>query len=80
VLASPACLQSQEEKQCLSEAADGLQSSSAVLESFAASIAANRRGEYYRAFWDFGNANHDIGVFTKFSPAAFGDSNRIAPN
>jgi hypothetical protein len=76
ILASSTCLHSQEEKQCLSEAADRLQSSSAVLESFAASIPANRLGEYYRALWEFGNANHDIGVFTKFSPAAFERSKR----
>jgi len=76
ILANSTCLHSQEEKQCLSEAADRLQASSAVLESFAASIPANRRGEYYRALWEFGNANHDIGVFTKFSPAAFERSKR----
>jgi hypothetical protein len=60
----------------LSEAADRLRASSAALESFTASIAASRRGEYYRALWEFGNANHDIGVFTKFSPAAFEQSKR----
>jgi hypothetical protein len=76
VLASPACLHSKEEQQCLSEAADRLQSSSAVLESLAASVPADRRGEYYRALWEFGNANHDIGAFTKISPAAFERSKR----
>jgi hypothetical protein len=76
LLANSTCPHSQEEKQCLFEAADRLQSSSAMLESFAASIAADRRGEYYRALWEFGNANHDIGVFTKLSPAAFEQSKR----
>ena len=76
ILANPACLHSPEEKHCLSEAADRLQSSSAVLESLAASIPADRRGEYYRALWEFGNANHDIGVFTKYTPAAFERSKR----
>jgi hypothetical protein len=76
ILANATCLHSQEEKQCLSEAADRLQSASAMLESLAASIPADRRGEYYRALWEFGNANHDIGVFTKFTPAAFERSKR----
>jgi hypothetical protein len=73
ILANPASLHSPEEKQCLS---DRLQSASGALESFAASIAANRRGEYYRALWEYGNANHDIGAFTKISPAAFERSKR----
>jgi hypothetical protein len=76
ILANSAGLHTQEEKQSLSSAADLLQSSSAVLESFVASIPANRRGEFYRALWEYGNANHDIGVFTKFSPAAFERSKR----
>ncbi len=76
ILANSTCLHSEEEKQSLSTAADRLQSSLAVLENLAASIPANRRGEYYLALWEFGNANHDIGVFTKFSPAAFERSKR----
>jgi hypothetical protein len=70
------CLHSQQEKDCLSRAADRLRSASALRESLAASILADRRGEYYRALWEFGNANHDIGVFTKFSPAAVEQSKR----
>jgi hypothetical protein len=76
VLANPVCLHSPEEKQRLSEAADRLRASLAALESFTASIAPSRLGEYYQALWEFGNANHDIGVFTKFSPAAFEQSKR----
>lgn len=76
ILASSTCLHSQEEKQSLSSAADLLQSSSAALESFVASIPENRRGDFYQALWEFGNANHDLGVLTKFSPAAFERSKR----
>lgn len=76
ILANATCLHSQQEKHCLSRAADRLQSASALLESLAASIPADRRGEYFRALWEFGNANHDIGVFTKFSPAAVEQSKR----
>ncbi|MGA7327109.1 MAG: hypothetical protein WBX25_22135 [Rhodomicrobium sp.] len=76
ILATSTSLHSQEEKQSLSSAADLLQTSSAVLESFVASIPENRRGEFYQALWEFGNANHDVGASTKISRAAFERSKR----